>query len=160
MVPPHLDHHLNADGSSLIADKDKILKRWAEHFDSVVTNPPPLTTRPLTVSHKFQSTRHWMPCQPLMRSSNQSVCCPVAKRRAQIRFQPRSTEGGRAQIEKLHQFFKLYGSMRHFRKTSRMPPSHIYTSGRETARPVTTTVEYPRCQSQARPWQECYSTGS
>ena len=28
---------LSADGSTLLIDKDVILKRWAEHFDSVLT---------------------------------------------------------------------------------------------------------------------------
>ena len=29
----------SADGSTLITDKEKILKRWAEHFDSVLNHP-------------------------------------------------------------------------------------------------------------------------
>ena len=37
-------HHLqalllSADGSSLITDKDKILERWAEHFNSILNRP-------------------------------------------------------------------------------------------------------------------------
>ena len=31
---------LSADGTSLLIDKDAILKRWAEHFDSVLNLPP------------------------------------------------------------------------------------------------------------------------
>ena len=30
---------LNADGSTLLTDKDAILKRWAEHFNSVLNRP-------------------------------------------------------------------------------------------------------------------------
>ena len=30
---------LSADGSSLLTDKDAILKRWAEHFNSVLNRP-------------------------------------------------------------------------------------------------------------------------
>ena len=30
---------LSADGSTLLTDKDAILKRWAEHFDSVLNRP-------------------------------------------------------------------------------------------------------------------------
>ena len=63
---------LSADGSSLISDKDKTLERWLNTSTVYSTAHPPSTTRPLTVSHKFQSTRHWMPCQPLMRSRKQS----------------------------------------------------------------------------------------
>ena len=31
--------HLNADGTSLLTDKEAILKRWTEHFDSVLNRP-------------------------------------------------------------------------------------------------------------------------
>ena len=30
---------LSADGTSLLTDKETILKRWAEHFDSVLNRP-------------------------------------------------------------------------------------------------------------------------
>ena len=30
---------LSADGSSLLTDKETILKRWAEHFDSILNRP-------------------------------------------------------------------------------------------------------------------------
>ena len=30
---------LSADGTSLLTDKEVILKRWAEHFDSVLNRP-------------------------------------------------------------------------------------------------------------------------
>ena len=30
---------LSADGSTLLTDKDAILKRWAEHFNSVLYRP-------------------------------------------------------------------------------------------------------------------------
>ena len=30
---------LSADGTSLLTDKEAILKRWAEHFDSVLNRP-------------------------------------------------------------------------------------------------------------------------
>ena len=33
---------LSADGSSLLTDKEAILKRWAEHFDGVLNRPSPI----------------------------------------------------------------------------------------------------------------------
>ena len=30
---------LSADGTSLLTDKEAILKRWAEHFDGVLNRP-------------------------------------------------------------------------------------------------------------------------
>ena len=31
---------LSAEGTSLLTDKEASLKRWAEHFDSVLNRPP------------------------------------------------------------------------------------------------------------------------
>ncbi|XP_069977706.1 uncharacterized protein [Penaeus vannamei] len=38
---------LSADGSTLITDKDKILERWAEHFDSVLNRPSTINDEPI-----------------------------------------------------------------------------------------------------------------
>ena len=46
---------LSADGSTLLADKDAILKRWAEHFDSVLNRPSTINDSsgdPSTNCHK------------------------------------------------------------------------------------------------------------
>ena len=32
-------HSLSADGTSLLTDKEAVLKRWAEHFDGVLNRP-------------------------------------------------------------------------------------------------------------------------
>ena len=34
---------LSADGTSLLTDKEAILKRWAEHFDGVLNRPPSIS---------------------------------------------------------------------------------------------------------------------
>ena len=40
MDPQHEVHPLlNIDGTTLISDKEDILKRWDEHFDSVLNRP-------------------------------------------------------------------------------------------------------------------------
>ena len=41
---PELRNHplLSADGTSLLTDKEAILKRWAEHFDGVLNQPSPI----------------------------------------------------------------------------------------------------------------------
>ena len=50
--------------------------------------------------------------------------------------------------------------MRQFCKILKMLLSSIFTSTRETARPVTIIMESPCSQLQARPWPEFYSTAS
>ena len=41
MVPRAQDHPLLcADGTSLLIDKEAILKRWAKHFDGIYNRPP------------------------------------------------------------------------------------------------------------------------
>ena len=48
---------LNIDGTTLITDKEDILKRWAEHFDSVL-NHPQLSTMKLSINYlKYQQMR-------------------------------------------------------------------------------------------------------
>ena len=53
-----------------------------------------------------------------------------------------------------------FGSMRQFHKTLKMLLSSIFTSARETTRPVTIIMESPCFPSQARPWPDFYSTAS
>ena len=36
---------LSVDGTSLLTDKEAILKRWAEHFDGVLNHPSSITDR-------------------------------------------------------------------------------------------------------------------
>ena len=87
-----------------------------------------------------------------VRGDDPDVCLA----QTQTRFQLRSTKRAAGHwLRNSVNSFKSYGSMRHFCKTTRMPPSYIYTSIKETARPVTTTVEYPCLRAQAT-WPECY----
>ena len=39
MVPRAQEPPLSADGTSHLTDNEAILKRWAEHFDSVLNRP-------------------------------------------------------------------------------------------------------------------------
>ena len=44
---------LSADGSTLITDKEKILERWAEHFDSVPNHPSTINDEAINWLPKF-----------------------------------------------------------------------------------------------------------
>ena len=50
---------LSADGSTLLTDKDAILKRWAERFNSVLN-------RPSTVSYNAINMLIQIECNPLL----------------------------------------------------------------------------------------------
>ena len=43
---------LSADGSTLLTDKDAILKRWAEHFNSVLNRPSSVNDKLSTDCHR------------------------------------------------------------------------------------------------------------
>ena len=49
---------LNIDGTTLITDKEDILKRWAEHFDSIL-NRPSVINDEASIDHlKYPQMRH------------------------------------------------------------------------------------------------------
>ena len=105
---------------------------------------------PITVSHKFQRTRRWMPCQPFKRSRKLTACCPVANIRLSLESSLDRQACGKVLTEKLHQLFQVMWQ----HETLRAPPLFIYRSAKEAAGPVKTSVEYPCCRPQARPWPE------
>ena len=50
---------LSADGTSLLTDKEAILKRWAEHFDGVLN-------RPLSINDEAINRLPQVECNPLL----------------------------------------------------------------------------------------------
>nr|XP_053628637.1 UDP-glucuronosyltransferase 3A1-like [Cherax quadricarinatus] len=48
---------LSADGSTLLTDKEKILERWAEHFDSVLNRPSTINDEAIERLPQFRPTR-------------------------------------------------------------------------------------------------------
>ena len=57
--------HLSADGTSLLTDKEAILKRWAEHFDGVLNHLS--MTKLSTDYHRWNVIRCLMSSQPPMK---------------------------------------------------------------------------------------------
>ena len=45
---------LSADGSTLLTDKDAILKKWAEHFNSVLYRPSSVNDNQQTATDRVQ----------------------------------------------------------------------------------------------------------
>ena len=57
--PPHTHTLLSADGTSLMTDKEAILRRWAEHFDGVLN-------RPSSINDEAINRLPQLECNPLL----------------------------------------------------------------------------------------------
>ena len=99
---------LSADGSTLITDKDKILERWAEHFNSVLNRPSNINDEAINrlpqvpVNEMLDAIPTFEEIQKAIRQltsgkapGSDSIPAEVYK------------EGGRALTEKLHQLLQL-----------------------------------------------------
>ena len=82
---------LSADGNTLFTDKEKIIVRWAEHFNSVLNRPSPINNEAINRLTKCPSIKRWMTHQLCLRPRKRSFCSPVARLLVQTPFQPRST---------------------------------------------------------------------
>ena len=121
MVPPHLDHHLSSvqtdlvssltrtrSGSCLITDKDKILERWAEHFNSVLNCPSTLNDKVINrlpqvpVNEALDAITTFDEILKAIRLLSSGKAPGSDSIPAEI-----YKEGGRALIEKLHQLFQV-----------------------------------------------------
>ena len=58
---------LSADGTSLLSDKEAILKRWAEHFDSVLNRPSSINDELSTDYHRWNVICFLTSSQPLLK---------------------------------------------------------------------------------------------
>ena len=86
---------LNANGSTLLTDKEAILKRWAEHFNSVLN-------RPSSINEDAIDRLPQIDCNVLLdefptvvekkKKKKQFNSCHLAKLQGQMQFLPRSIE--------------------------------------------------------------------
>ena len=59
---------LSADGTSLLTDKEAILKRWwAEHFDCVLNWPSSINDEAINRNHRWNVIRCLMSSQPSLK---------------------------------------------------------------------------------------------
>ena len=93
---------LSADGSNLLIDKEAILERWAEHFNSVLNRPSSINENAIdrlpqecnVLLHEFIT---------VMETENQFNNCHLAKLQVQMQFLQRFTRLPKA--EKLTELF-------------------------------------------------------
>ena len=60
---------LSADGTSLLTDKEAILKRWTEHFDGVLNRPSSISDE--AINHRWNVIRCLMSSQPSLKQWKQ-----------------------------------------------------------------------------------------
>ena len=97
---------LSADGSSLITDKDKILERWAEHFDSVLNRPSTINNEAINRLPQVNESLDAMPTFDEILKAIRLLSSGKAPGSDSIPAEIYK-EGGRALIEKLHQLFQV-----------------------------------------------------
>ena len=99
---------LSADGSTLITDKEKILERWAEHFDSILNHPSTINDEAID----------WLPqvpfdemldAVPTFEEIQKAIHLLTSGKAPGTDSIPAEVykEGGTALTEKLHQLFQL-----------------------------------------------------
>ena len=76
---------LSADGTTLISDKEKLLERWAEHFDTVLNRPSTINEEAINRLPKSLSMSLSQIPQQKKRSPKPSSDCPVVKHLVLIR---------------------------------------------------------------------------
>lgn len=147
---------LTADGATLITDKEKILERWAEHFNSVLN-------RPSTINDEAIDRLPQVPIDetldaiPTLEETQKAIRLLSSGKAPGSDAIPAEIykEGGIPLAEKLHQLFQLIWQQetvpQDFKDASIM---HLYKNAREIVRPVITIVESPCFPLQARPWPE------
>ena len=147
---------LSADGATLITDKEKILDRWAEHFESVLNRPSSINNEAI----------ERLPQVPINESmDNVPTLEEIQKAIRQLSSgKAPGSDAIPARMVAWHllgdwdSYSGSYGSMRCCPRTSRMQPSSTSTRERESDKLVTTIVGFPSSRSQARHSPESFST--
>ena len=92
---------LSADGTSLLTDKEAILKRWAEHFDGVLN-------RPSSINDEAINRLPQVECNPLLDelpTISETVkaiklLCHLARLQDQMQYLQRSTKQEVLQLQR------------------------------------------------------------
>ena len=142
---------LSADGNTLFTDKEKILVRWAEHFNSVLNLPSSINNE--AINHLPQvPINEALDDPPTLLETQKAIrllCSGKAPGSDSIPAEVYK-EGGSALTENLHQLFLLMWQQEAIPRISKMLLSYTCTSEKEIIRSATTTEVYPCSPLQAR----------
>ena len=150
---------LSAVGTSLLTDKEAILKRWAEHFDSVLN-------RPSSISDDAINRLPQVECNllldefPTVSETVEAISfCHLAKLQDQMRYLLRSTKQEELKLQRrLQGYFTLCGEKKPSLKNSRMRQLSTYSNGQGILSCVIIIVTSLYCQLLGRSLQEFYLT--
>ena len=138
---------LSADGTSLLTDKETILKRWAEHFDGVLN-------RPSSINDEAINRLPQVECNPLLDelpTVSETVkaikLLHLARLQDQMQYLQRSTK---QEVLQLQSYFTLCGEKKPSLKNSRMQQLSTYSKGKGILKSVTIIKASLYCQLLGR----------
>ena len=142
---------LIADRTSLLTDKEAILKRWAEHFDGVLN-------RPSSINDEAINRLPQVECNPLideLPTASETVkainSCHLARLQDQMQYMQRSTKQEVHQLQRNWQsYFTLCGEKKPSFKNSRMQQLSTYSKGKGIHKSVTIIEASLYCQLLGR----------
>ena len=134
---------LSVDGTKVITDKNEIVERRAEHFDSVLNQPSSIndTGIQLLPQVAFNPELNIPPSEEEVAKAIKQMSCGKAPGPDAIPAEVFKS-GGPALLTKLTELFKYFGKMRPSLKGSKMLQSSTYTRERATSDHVTIIEEY------------------
>ena len=142
---------LSADGTSLLTDKEAILKRWAEYFDGVLN-------RPSSINDEAINRLPQVECNPLLDELPTVSETVKAIKLLSSGKAPGSDAipaeiyktGGSPVAEKLTSYFTLYGEKKPSLMNSRMRQLSTYSKGKGILKSVTIIEASLYCQLLGR----------
>ena len=142
---------LSADGTSLLTDKEAILKRWAEHFDGVLNRPSSIKDEAINrLPHVECNALHDE--LPTVSETVKAIKLPVIWQTSRIRCNTcRDLQSRRSSsCRKTDSYFTLCGEKKLSLNNSRMQQLSTYSKGKGILKSVTIIEASLYCQLLGR----------
>ena len=154
--PPPL---LSADGTSLLTVKEAILKRWAEHFDSVLNRPSSINDGAINRLPQAECNL-LLDGFPTVSETVKAIKLLSSGKAPGLDAIPAEIyKAGRIPVaKKMIEFFTLYGEKKPSLKNSRMRELSNYSNGKGILRCVIIIVASLFCQLLGRSLQAFFLT--
>ena len=146
---------LIADGSTLLIDKDAILKRWAEHFNSVLNCPSSVNAIDRLPQIECNVLLDEFPTVTETRKAIQHLSSGKASGTDAFPAEVYKV-GGLPMAEKLTELFQCMWRKEAIQQDFKYASIISYTNGKEILKSVTTTEVSLSYQLLGRYWQKFY----
>ena len=149
---------VSADGSTLLTDKEAILKRWAEHFNSVLNRPSSINEDAIErlppIEYNVLFNLDEFPIVMETRKAVQQLSSCKAPGADATPAEVNKAGGGLPMAEKLTEMFHcMWGKETIAQELKDASLIHL-TSGKEILKSVTTTEGSPSYPLLGRYWQK------